>query len=64
MHWRMNDLLKLEIYNKKNKKQEEWPKKEKGLKKWLICGWFTNTCKFGGNSNGKKILNHKHWFNF
>jgi hypothetical protein len=44
------------------KKKKKWPKKEKGLKKWLICGWFINTCKLGANSNGKNIKNHKSWF--
>ncbi len=36
--------------------------KKKGLKKWLICGRFINTCKLGANSNGKNIKNHKPWF--
>jgi len=42
-------------YSQGGKKKQQWPRKEKCLKKWLICEQFTNTCKLGANSNGKKI---------
>ncbi len=60
--WKDEWLLNIgDLQEGKKKKQEEWPKKEKGLKRWLICGRFTNTCKLDANSNGKKIENFSHF---
>ncbi len=52
--WKDEWLLNIGDLQEGEKKQEEWPKKEKGLKRWLICGRFTNTCKLDANSNEKK----------
>ncbi len=60
--WKDEWLVSIGDLQEGKKKQEEWPKKEKGLKKWLICGQFINTCKLDANSNGKNIQNHNPWF--